>query len=97
MPIERRLTVELPDDQRAAVEQARWLAELAQAIARAQRLTRSLAASQGTSAEVRRLCGRLEAVELEVEEFRRGSRHLCRRQIDPKWTGLVPWNRRREG
>ena len=88
--------MELPDDQRAAAERARWLAELAQAIRRAQRLTRSLAASHGESVEVLQLRVRLEAVELEVEEVRRGSRHLCRRQIDPKWTGLVPWNRRRE-
>lgn len=81
--------------QGAAAERARWLAELAHAIDRAQRLARTLAVSQADPAEAIELGKRLEAIRHEVEELQRGSRMLLRREIDPRWTGLVPWNRRR--
>ena len=83
-------------NQAAAAERARWLAELAQAIDRAQRLARTLARSERDAAEANELKGRLEAIRIEVEELRRGHRLILRREIDPKWTGLLPWNRRRE-
>lgn len=79
----------------AAAERARWLAELAFAVDRAQRLARTLSASQSDPAEAIELGKRLEAIRTEVEELRRGSRILLRREIDPRWTGLVPWNRRK--
>lgn len=82
-------------NQQAAAERARWLAELAYAIDRAQRLARTLSASQSDPIEAIELGKRLEAIRTEVEELQRGSRALLRREIDPRWTGLVPWNRRR--
>ena len=88
--------VERSVDQETAAERAQWLAELAEAIDGAKRLARTLAASESADAEAREIFGRLEAVELEVEALRRGSRNNLRRGIDPKWTSLVPWNRRRE-
>lgn len=78
----------------AAIARARWLAELAFAIDRAQRLARKLAVSERDGAEAMELDRHLEAVRLEVDELRRGTRLLLRREIDPKWMGLVPWNRR---
>ena len=82
-------------DESKAVQRARWLAELAQAIDGAKRLARTLAASAQDKAEAIELFERLEAVELEVDALRRGD-HNLRRQIDPKWTSLVPWDRRRQ-
>ena len=81
--------------QEAAVQRARWLAELAFAIDRAQRLARTLSVSEHDGAEAIELNRRLEQVRLEVDELRRGSRLLLRREIDPRWMGLLPWNRRR--
>ena len=83
-------------DQETAAERARWLAELAEAIDGAKRLGRTLAASESADPEAREIFGRLEAVGLEVEALRRGSRNNLRRGINPKWTSLVPWNRRRQ-
>ena len=80
----------------AAVERARWLAELAQAIEQAQRLARTLAAAAPNGGEALELYDRLEIARREVEELRRSSREVLRRKIDPKWIGLVPWNRRSE-
>ena len=88
--------MERSGDQTTAAERARWLAELAEAIDGAKRLARTIAASDRAAAEARELFSRLEAVEIEVEALRRGGRNNMRRQIDPKWTSLVPWNRRRE-
>lgn len=79
----------------AAVQQARWLAELAQAIGQAQRLARTLESSERDGAEAVAINQRLEAVRLEVDALRRASREVLRRPIDPFWTGFVPWNRRR--
>ena len=88
-----------PDDhaaaQTAAVERARWLAQLAHEIEQAQRLARRLAKAQPDGGEALVLHEQLEAVRREVDEIRRGTRLLLRREIDPKWMGLVPWDRRR--
>ena len=80
--------------QAAAVERARWLAELAFAIDRAQRLARTLAVTERDGAEAVDLSQRLEQLRLEVDELRRGRRLLLRREVDPRWMGLLPWNRR---
>ncbi len=90
------MLVGLIDNHAAAAEQARWLAELAQAIDRSQRLARTLAAAEPDSIEALELHGRLDAIGREVEALRRGSREILRRKIDPMWIGLLPWNRRRE-
>lgn len=80
--------------QEAAVKRARWLAELAFAVDRAQRLARKLSVSEQDGAEAVELNRRLEQVRLEIDELRRGSRPQLRREIDPRWMGLVPWDRR---
>lgn len=80
-----------------AARRARWLAELAQEIDQAQRLARRLSKEKVDAGELAALGRRLEAVRQEVEELRRGSRLLLRREIDPKWMGLVPWDRRGPG
>ncbi|MBA3512385.1 hypothetical protein [Sphingomonas sp.] len=83
------------EQQAAAVQQARWLAELAQAIDRAQRLARALESSKQDAAEAAAINQRLEAIRLEVDALRRAGRASVRRPIDPFWTGFTPWNRRR--
>lgn len=83
------------ENQEAAAQRARWLAELAHAVDRAQRLARTLSVAQHDPSEAIELDKRLEAIRSEIEELQRGSRRLLRREIDPKWTGLIPWNRRR--
>jgi hypothetical protein len=40
--------------------------------------------------EVKLLFGRLEAIRLEVEQMRRNGA-IPFEEIDPKWTGLLPW------
>ena len=78
----------------ATGERGRWLAELAQAIAEAQRLARSLGVSRGNCAEAEDLNGRLELVRIEVEDLRRGGWVTRATETDPQWTNLFPWNRR---
>lgn len=80
-------------DGTAAAERARWLAQLAQAVEQAQRLACSLGVSKVSTAEVEDLYRRLEAVRIEVEALRRGS---PQREIDPFWSGLLPWSGRRD-
>lgn len=77
-------------DQVEALERARWLADLAQAIAQAQKLVWSLGVAEGDSGEARSLYARLEAVRSEVDSLRFGDWANVRREIDPKWVeGLL--------
>lgn len=68
-----------------ALERARWLAELAQAIAQAQKLVWTLGVSEGDSGEARDLYARLELVRGEVEALRFGGWVEVRTEIDPMW------------
>jgi hypothetical protein len=72
-------------DQAVALERARWLAELAQAIAQAQKLAWSLGVVDGDDEEARELYARLEAVRGEVDALRFGDWVDVRTEIDPKW------------
>jgi hypothetical protein len=72
-------------DQVEALERSRWLAELAQAIAQAQKLAWSLGVVEGDSGEARSLYARLEAVRSEVDSLRFGDWANVRREIDPSW------------
>ena len=72
-------------DQLVALQRARWLAELAQAIAQAQKLAWSLGVVEGDSEEARELYTRLEAVRTEVESLRFNGWGDVRREVDPVW------------
>lgn len=72
-------------DQAVALERARWLAELAQAIAQAQRLAWTLGVIEGDSEEARELYGRLEQVRAEVESLRFGEWTETRQEVDAEW------------
>lgn len=72
-------------DQAVALERARWLAELAQAIAQAQKLAWSLGVVEGDNGEARELYARLEALRAEVDSLRFGDWVDVRTEIDPKW------------
>ena len=82
-------------DEAVALERSRWLADLAHTIDEAQRLARTLSFSEGNSAAAKKIHGRLETIRIEVDSLRRGGWVPRSREIDPMWTGLSPWNRRR--
>ena len=84
----------------------RQLAILLEAVEQARRAARALCnsredadragspRSRGDRAggdDIELLVGRLEAVRIEVEQLRRGNGMGPFKEIDPKWTGLVPW------
>jgi hypothetical protein len=72
-------------NQAGALERARWLDELADAIAQAQRLTWRLGVLEGDSEDARTLYGRLESALAEVEALRFGDWIEVRNEVDPKW------------
>jgi hypothetical protein len=76
-------------NQAAALERARWLDELAEAISQAQRLTWSLGVQDGDSVEARALYARLEAARSEVQALRYGDWVDVRAEVDPLWLGTL--------
>jgi hypothetical protein len=72
-------------DESVALERARWLAELAQAIAQAQKLVWTLGVIEGDCEEARELYARLELVRGDVEALRFGGWVEVRKEIDPLW------------
>ena len=72
-------------------ERERKLTELLEAVHQAQQLARALCNSRPNDNQVKLLFGRLEAVRLEVEQIRRSDGAVPFDDIDPKWTGLLPW------
>lgn len=74
----------------AAAERSRWLAELAEAVAQAQRLARALDAPEGNCPPARRVYGRLESIRIEIESLRRGSWGARPIEIDPQWMSFFP-------
>ena len=75
-------------------KRARWLAELAQAIAQAQRLAWRLGVAEGDSEEARDLYARLEAVRTEVDSLRFGRWVDVGQEIDAAWLErLIPDDR----
>lgn len=81
-------------DRPASAARAQWLAELAQAIADAQRLARTPSIPKANCAEVEALYRRLELIRIEVEDLRRGSWGARPGKIDPRWTSLLRCNDR---
>ena len=75
-----------------AAQRARWLAELAEALEEAQRLTREL--QRNGSAEALALSAQIDLASREAEELRlRRSSPGVRENIDPEWTDNLPWRR----
>ena len=72
-------------------ERERKLAELLGAVLQAQQVARELCNSRPNDSEIKLLFGRLEAVRVEVEQIRRGDGAVPFDDIDPTWTGLLPW------
>ena len=76
------------------VERARWLAELTEAIAEAQRLAWRLGVLEGDSEDARELYARLEGLASEVQSLRFGGWLNVRQEADlPTLEGLLPDNR----
>ena len=66
------------------------LADLLEAVHQAQQIARALCNSRDKDNDVKLLFRRLEAIRLEVEQMRRNGA-VPFEEIDPKWTGLLPW------
>lgn len=79
----------VPNEQSAA-ERSLWLAELADALEQAQKLTWRLGAAEGRTAAME-LYGQLESVRAEVQSLRLRRTALPTPKIDPKWIDLLPW------
>ncbi len=85
-------------DQAVALERARWLAELAQAIGQAQKLAWSLGVLEGDSEQARELYARLELVRAEVESLRFGDWAETPQEVDAEWLrDLLDPGRQRPG
>ena len=71
--------------QAAALDRARWLDELDEAVGQAQRLTWRLGVQEGDSEEARALYARLEAIKLELDSLRYGDWKEVRSELEPQW------------
>jgi hypothetical protein len=74
----------------AAAAREKRLDDLLEAVRQAQQVARIQCSSRDNDNEVKLLFGRLEAVRLEVEQMRRNGA-IPFEEIDPKWTGPLPW------
>ena len=75
----------------AVAARGRQVADLLEAVYEAQQLAISLCKSPSSAREVKQLFSRLETVRLEVEQLHLGNGAVPFEEIDPKWTGLIPW------
>jgi hypothetical protein len=76
--------------QASAAERARWLAELAEALAEAQALTWGLG-TVGRQAEALQIYGEIELLAAEVRALRLGGRTDRAEKDDPDWRENLPW------
>lgn len=81
----RSTPVEVP-----AAVRAKWLAELAEALAHAHALLGLMDGQTGSGALVAELKLRIGAAAREVELLRKG--RPPRSETDPRWTNLPPWD-----
>jgi acyl-CoA reductase-like NAD-dependent aldehyde dehydrogenase len=77
----------------SAAERARWLAELAQVLEKAQELVTCLAVAERRKNEALDVCARLEAVRAEVGSLRRSRASESVANVDPDWSKHLPWDR----
>jgi hypothetical protein len=78
-------------DPKLLAERNRQLTQLLETVEQTQQVARALCNSRVGNDEVKLLFGRLEAVRLEVTQLHRGQRSAPFEEIDPKWTGFLPW------
>jgi hypothetical protein len=83
---------ERPSDLSAAAR-ARWLAELAEALAQAQRLAWHLADALGEGSGAMDLYVHIEEAISEVQSLRLGSFRQLPGKEDPEWMNSSPWPR----
>lgn len=81
---------ERPSDLSAAAR-ARWLAELAEALGEAQRLTWRLGQCVQDSSGAMELYGRIEDAISEVQSLRHGTFRPLPGEEYPDWMDLSPW------
>jgi hypothetical protein len=74
-----------------AVERARWLAELSDALNGANRLLAQLNLRAEQHLLARELHLRIEAARLEVQSLQLSRSLRPREESDPKWIGFQPW------
>lgn len=79
----------VPTEAPAAIR-ARWLAELSEALDGAQRLLSELAPADARD-EAIDLCTRIEAARFEVQSLRLSRPGILPDEVDPKWSGFIPW------
>ena len=77
----------------SAAARARWLAELAEALSRAQDLSWRFGQAVGQSSEAMDLYARLETVRGEVRSLQLRPVPGRDAENDPKWTNESPWCR----
>jgi hypothetical protein len=80
-----------------AVDRARWLVELADALEQAQRLTWRMGLSGGGNADAMELYGRLEAARVEAQSLQLGGFKAASSQYSPAWIELLPWREGEDG
>ena len=72
-------------DQLVALERARWLDELIDAISDAQKLAWRLGVAEGDCHQARDMYARLEALRDELTSLRLGGWVAVRKEVDPIW------------
>ena len=77
--------------ERSAAERARWLSELAEALAQAQVVAWHCGLDRGDPQSME-LYGRIESVIAEVQSLRLGGRISGTREDDPEWADILPWS-----
>ena len=76
----------------SAVERARWLAELAEAIEEAHRVVKQLGAADEEIGAIE-LYTRIEAVRLETRAMRLRRSNAWEQEFRPEWIKDIPWKR----
>lgn len=84
--------VRLPTNLTAA-SRAQWLAELSQTLKDAQRLLCDLARTDAAKGDILELSARLEIALAETRVLQFGSLTEEPRDLQPKWSNLLPWDR----
>jgi hypothetical protein len=74
-----------------AVERARWLAELADALDEAHRLVFELGIVDAAAPPAIELHLRIEAARMTVQSLRQSRAAERRVEYSPQWSSLVPW------